>query len=88
MRLSDLLMIRISSVAMTNDTRSLRDIARDSLDSTECPHCHNSKESGQSFCRRCYFALPKNLRMALYKTFSEGYVDHWDEAREWLKGNL
>lgn len=69
------------------DTRSLRQIAVDSLASTECPNCHGVKREKQSFCSRCYFTLPKPMQFALYKMLSDGYVDAWDEAREWLKGN-
>lgn len=69
------------------DTRSLRQIAVESLASTECPNCHGTKNREQPFCSRCYFSLPKSKQFALYKTLSDGYVEAWDEAREWLKGN-
>jgi hypothetical protein len=47
--------------------------------------CGGAKERGQSFCRDCYFALPKETRTALYRR--EGYANTWDDAIEWLRVN-
>ena len=47
--------------------------------------CGEDKERGQSFCRACYFALPKEMRLALYRR--EGYANVWDDAIEWLRLN-
>jgi predicted amidophosphoribosyltransferase len=57
------------------------------LDSTECPHCKRSKRSGHSFCWNCFKELPQRLKNLLYKKFWEGYVEYYDEAKEWLKEN-
>ena len=69
------------------DTRSLITIARDELDSDVCAACGGEKKKRQSFCRQCYFSLPKAMQMSLYKPFSEGYAEIYDEAKDWLKIN-
>jgi len=56
------------------------------LDSTDCI-CGSGKDNGKPFCRACFFALPAGLRVKMYNTFSEGYAEDWDEARDWLRAN-
>ncbi|QNI34500.1 hypothetical protein H7849_11755 [Alloacidobacterium dinghuense] len=63
---------------------SLETEAWDQLFSTQC-ECGSTKVKKQSFCRRCYFSLPRELQQALYRSFSEGYVEAWSEARDYLK---
>lgn len=66
---------------------SLRRECEQSIDSTVCPNCRGQKDRGRSFCYRCFKSLPFGLQRALMsKTWSDGLVDSWDEAREHLKG--
>jgi len=44
-----------------------------SLGGTLCPACGRRKASAQTFCRRCYFALPSGLRRPLYDRLGNGY---------------
>lgn len=60
------------------------DIAQQELQGEVCV-CAGRKKSGESFCRRCYFTLPGRMRQALYRAFSSGYVEAYDEAKEFLK---
>jgi len=64
--------------------RSLTQIAIDELGSTVCL-CGGPKERKKSFCVRCYFELPMELRRAMFKTFSEGYAEAYDEAKDFLR---
>jgi len=66
---------------------SLTKQATDALDSASCCFCSKSKGKGKAFCSKCYYRLPEGLRKSLWKGFSEGYVDAWDEAKEWLRLN-
>jgi hypothetical protein len=63
---------------------SLLEEAKRILFSDTCV-CGKPKVKNQSFCRGCYFALPGRLRSELYKSFSDGYAEIWDEAREYIK---
>ena len=54
--------------------------------SAEC-ECGRAKKSGNSFCNRCYKALPKYLQRRLYRRVGEGYEEAHGEARAILKGN-
>lgn len=54
------------------------------LDSTTC-YCGNEKGKGKSFCKRCYFSLPKKIQHDLYKHISEGYAEVYDEAKDFLR---
>ncbi len=69
---------------MTGSEKSLLRIALDELESTTCV-CGNRKQSRQSFCKPCYFALPPNVRRDLYKTISDGYAEIYDRAKEYLR---
>ncbi len=42
------------------------------LQGTAC-RCGASKKAKQTFCRACYFALPKGQREALYHRVGNGY---------------
>lgn len=42
--------------------------------------CGGVKASKQTFCRFCYFKLPKAFRSALYKRVGEGYEEAYDAA--------
>ncbi len=67
-------------------SESLQQQALRELGSQSCV-CGNEKKKGESFCRQCYFGLPKGLRNRLYRTFSEGYPEIYDEAKDWLREN-
>ena len=57
------------------------------FESTNCPveGCGAAKARGQSFCSRCYFSLPKEMRDALYQRFGSGYEEAHEDAREFLE---
>lgn len=42
------------------------------LRATTC-RCGESKRRGMSFCRRCYYLLPRPLRGRLYSPIGNGY---------------
>jgi hypothetical protein len=46
--------------------------------------CGSSKAMKQTFCRRCYYALPAALRNALYREMGYGYEQAYDEAVAYL----
>ncbi len=62
------------------DTRAKRE-----LDSEECPIDGLEKKAGLPFCSDCYTALPPELRGRLYHTLSDGFLDYYDEAQEFLR---
>lgn len=72
-------------MSMSPLSRSLNQIALDDLHSTICA-CGQNKASMQSFCRRCYFALPTEMRKRLYTLMPE-YAGIYDEAKDWLRIN-
>ena len=41
--------------------------------------------AGQTFCRRCYFALPQDMRKRLYRLVGDGYEQAYDGAVEFLQ---
>ncbi len=44
----------------------------DELNGTLC-QCGAGKAAKQTFCRKCYFSLPKLMRQALYRRIGNGY---------------
>lgn len=52
----------------------------------KCSVCGNQKAKGMSFCRKCYFSLPPEMRQALYERFGSGYEEAYHEAKDWLNG--
>ena len=60
---------------------------RKELAGEECA-CGNRKSGGHSFCRRCYFALPGDMRRDLYQKIGNGYEKAYGEAHTWLTQNL
>ncbi len=67
-------------------TPSLKRIAVEALQSVFCA-CGKPKLKAQSLCIACYRALPFEMKRGLYRTFSEGYAERYDEAVEWLRQN-
>lgn len=65
-------------------SESLIQIAIRELNALFC-FCGGQKEPTRSFCRRCYFLLPNKLRRGLYKTLSDGYAEHYDACKDWLR---
>jgi len=55
-----------------------------SLRSTVCPACGGEKASRQSFCRNCYFVLPRHRRTSLYKRVGQGYESAFHAALQEL----
>lgn len=53
------------------------------LRSNEC-RCGKWKAKRKTFCKACYFALPANLRKALYNRIGEGYEDAYMRSCEFL----
>jgi len=50
-----------------------------------CTVCRSPKKPKQSFCLKCYYALPEEMRKALYRRFGSGYEEAYDDAKDWLK---
>lgn len=48
--------------------------------------CGNRKRPGHTFCKSCFFSLPKRMQTALYKRMGEGYEEAYAAAAAWLKG--
>jgi hypothetical protein len=56
------------------------------LRGTTC-RCGNHKAHVQTFCRECYYSLPKRLRAALYHLIGDGYEEAYDAATTFLEGD-
>ena len=54
------------------------------LAATVC-RCGNRKASGNTFCGRCYFKLPKTTRAALYRRVGQGYEQAYNDAAGYLE---
>ena len=54
------------------------------LKSNECG-CGNDKKTRYAFCFKCYFALPPELRIDLYKPIGRGFGIAYERAFQWLK---
>ena len=46
--------------------------------------CGRKKKRGESFCRPCYFELPRKDARALYRRVGEGYEAAYQRARTLL----
>jgi len=57
------------------------------LRGVECPACGGGKQVRQSFCRECYFRLPREMRNALYRRLGAGYTQAFNRALAWLASN-
>ena len=58
----------------TNRPQPLTDAqALASLRSTLCPACGRTKMQGMTMCSRDYYALPDDMRKALYHRLGKGY---------------
>ena len=53
------------------------------LVSLDC-RCGNPKREFQSFCRRCYYRLPRRLKAELYQRMGEGYEESFKESITYL----
>jgi len=42
--------------------------------------CGKRKIERQTFCRACYFSLPRDVQRDLYKRVEEGYVAVYEKA--------
>lgn len=53
---------------------------------TICPIDGKRKDSGQCFCKSCYFALPSKLKHGLYVSALDGdeFYDNYLSAMEYL----
>jgi hypothetical protein len=60
------------------------DQAVEELDGTTCKGCGRLKDSGKSHCRKCYFALPVDMRRALYRRIGQGYEAAYAESLKYL----
>lgn len=68
---------------LTLDSKSWDVLAVKELGSEEC-YCGAKKRSMQTFCRAEYYALPVEMRMALYNRIGNGYKEAYQDAREFL----
>jgi hypothetical protein len=67
----------------------MRDVAQiktliESLNSAECPACHQRKKPRMTLCGGCYRALPKGTQARLYQRIGEGYEAAVAEALKFL----
>ncbi len=53
-----------------------------------CSICGGWKRKMNSFCTRCYLALPPKKRAALYLSFGDGYEEAFTEAQAYLREAL
>ncbi len=53
------------------------------LVSTEC-RCGRAKKSRQTFCRSCYFSLPREMQANLYRLVGEGYEEAYEAAVQYF----
>lgn len=51
------------------------------------PGCANRKSAKKSFCGPCFFRLPAQMQHDLYRSFGDGYVIAFNEAKDWLRDN-
>jgi predicted amidophosphoribosyltransferase len=58
-----------------------------SLTGTVCANCRSKKKSRMSHCGNCYYALPREMRRALYRRFGAGYEEAFRESLVYLKEN-
>jgi hypothetical protein len=65
-------------------SESLRQTAVRELDAPFC-FCGGTKEPKRSFCQRCFSLLPIKLQRGLYQMLSEGYAEHYDSCKDWLR---
>ena len=59
-------------------------IAVESLASTTCPHCGQSKKRGMSFCFRGHWDLTQRMRCFLWQPIGQGYREAVIEAMNYL----
>lgn len=50
---------------------------------TAC-QCGSEKVKHQTFCRKCYFALPRHIQNRLYQKVGNGYEEAYQEAVDFL----
>lgn len=65
---------------------SLFQLAWKDYSSEVCGVCQKPKRKNQSFCSRCFFELPEDMRKGLYARFGSGYEENYDSARSYLLG--
>ena len=53
----------------------------------KCAACGSKKPSRMSFCADCYWRLPREKRIALYRLFGDGYEEAYTLALKWLRWN-
>jgi hypothetical protein len=49
-----------------------------------CSGCGGKKKPKMSHCRNCYYALPQQMRLALYRRFGAGYEQAFEESKKFL----
>jgi hypothetical protein len=72
----------VSSVKAITNERRLEILH--SLGSSVCAACNESKQPRRSHCRRCYYALPAQMRHALYQGFGHGYEEAFEKSLAFL----
>lgn len=55
------------------------------LGTNTCSACAGWKQSQRSHCRRCYYALPVEMRQALYNRFGFGYEEAFETSLRYLE---
>lgn len=52
----------------------------DDLKSDKCRPCGGKKKPMNTFCRKCFYRLPKEMRTALYQHIGDGYEAAYNAA--------
>lgn len=66
--------------------KTQQDLIRE-LAGTTC-QCGYQKQARQTFCKGCYFALPRPMRQSLYRQIGNGYEKAYDEAKRFLNNMM
>lgn len=65
--------------------RSPEEIALADLNSGTC-FCGTKKQVKYSFCRFCYYELPRKMRLALWTPMPK-YAEEYEKAQVWLRAH-
>jgi hypothetical protein len=68
---------------LTLESKDWDVLAMKELGSETC-YCGGTKRTMQTFCRAEYYALPADMRHALYNRIGAGYKEAYRAAREYL----
>ena len=72
---------------VTAEERAVFELAKQAAASLRSPRClcGGKKREEHSFCNRCYYKLPDDVRASLYASFRDGYAKNYAAAKEFLE---